>query len=327
MQSFPFPPPLHLSANLPVMPPAPPSFRSSPGLAKGLALVQTRAFPFWLFLGLLYGQLALALIPSWSDGTYYDYGFLVPFLVPAFFLARWKESAPDTDSLTHSLRQISTSLPMALLLLLGLAGITLLRLIQGADSGWRPPLYLHALVILGITFVLLYRLQGKSAFTYWPCAIILLMAIPLPSALEFSLIRNLTTGVVEFALFVNRMMGLPLESSGETIFANGIPLHVSDGCSGIRSFQSGVFAGFVLGEYLRLSMVSRGLLVASSLGIAFLMNGFRVIYLVQHAVAYPGADLQKVHDISGYFSLTATFLLIGAGGWLLGRMERKLSTA
>ena len=128
---------------------------------------------------------------------------------------------------------------------------------------------------------------------------------------------------VIFAFFIGMHVGGG-ESSGETIFANGIPLHVSDGCSGIRSFQSGVFAGFVLGEYLRLLLFSRLFLLASSLGIAFLMNGFRVIYLVQHAVAYPDADLQKVHDISGYVSLTATFLLIGAGGWLLGRMERKL---
>jgi exosortase/archaeosortase family protein len=146
--------------------------------------------------------------------------------------------------------------------------------------------------------------------------------VPLPSRVEFSLIKGLTDGVLDFALFANRMTGLPLESSGETIIADGIPLHVSDGCSGIRSFQSGIFAGFVLGEFLRLGLISRALLVASGLGLAFFMNGFRVIYLVRHAVAHPDADLQKVHDVSGYVSLTLTFVLIAATGWGLLKLTR-----
>jgi exosortase/archaeosortase family protein len=145
--------------------------------------------------------------------------------------------------------------------------------------------------------------------------------------LEFSLIRWLTEGVMEFALFVNRMMGLPLMSQGETIFANGIPLQVSDGCSGIRSFQSGIFAGFVLGEFLRLPFFSRLILLASGLGLAFFMNGCRVIYLVRHAVAHPGADLQKVHDISGYVSLTLTFVLIASVGWLLSQAAERMKKA
>jgi exosortase/archaeosortase family protein len=300
------------------------SLFSSPEMMQFRELAKTRAFGLWLFLSFLYGQLALALLPSWSDGTYYDYGFLVPFLAPLFFLTRWKETGPDAAKLDRALRGMTSQWWVMPMVFLSILVVTVLRLVQGADSGWRTPLYLHAVTVLGITFLLLFRLQGKSAITYWPCAIVVLLAVPLPSNLEFSLIHSLTAGVMEFALFVNRMMGLPLASSGETIFANGIPLHVSDGCSGIRSFQSGVFAGFVLGEFLRLSLFSRFFLVAGSLGLAFLMNGCRVIYLVQHAVAYPEADLQKVHDISGYVSLTATFLLIGGVGWLIAKIEKRL---
>jgi exosortase/archaeosortase family protein len=288
------------------------------------ALAGTRAFAFWSFLSLLYVQLAFALMPSWSDGTYYDYGWLVPFLAPFFFLTRWRESGLDAAQLDERLRRLAVSLPMMGLVLAGVALITLLRMTQGADSGWRTPLYLHAFTVLGLTAALLFRLQGRSAISYWACAITVLLAVPLPSQLEFSLIHGLTTGVLEFALFVNRMLGLPLMSQGETIFANGIPLQVSDGCSGIRSFQSGIFAGFVLGEFLRLPLLSRLVLLASGLGLAFFMNGCRVIYLVRHAVAYPGSDLQKVHDLSGYVSLTLTFVLIATVGWLLGRLDESM---
>jgi exosortase len=301
----------------------PPTSPSHPDLSLSEP-VKARALAFRVFLGLLYAQLALALVPSWNDGTYYDYGFLVPFLVPDFFLSRWKECGPDAATLDRGLRRLGSSVPLALTLLAGILFIGLMRLTQWADSGWRTPLYLHAFAVLFLTAVLLFRLQGRSAANYWACAVIVLMAVPLPSGIEHSLIRNLTMGVLEFALFINRMLGLPLESSGETIFANGIPLQVSDGCSGIRSFQSGIFAGFVLGEFLRLSAVSRLLLFGSGLGLAFLMNGCRVIYLVRHAVAHPDADLQKIHDISGYVSLSLTFVLILGTGWSLSAIETRV---
>ncbi len=283
-----------------------------------------RALAFRVFLGLLYAQLALALIPSWNDGTYYDYGFLVPILVPYFFLIRWRETGPDAAQLDRSLRRLARSLPFTLLLLISILFIGLMRLTQGADSGWRTPLYLHAFAVLSLTAGLLFFIQGRTVWHYWACAVIVLLAVPLPSGIEKTLIQNLTLGVLEFALFVNRMLGLPLERSGETIFANGIPLQVSDGCSGIRSFQSGVFAGFVLGEFLRLSAFSRILLFASGLGFAFLMNGCRVIYLVRHAVSHPDANLQKVHDITGYVTLSLTFVLIAGAGWLFARIEARL---
>jgi exosortase/archaeosortase family protein len=75
---------------------------------------------------------------------------------------------------------------------------------------------------------------------------------------------------------------------------------------------------------MRLPLVSRLVLLVSGFGLAFLMNGGRVIYLVRHAVAHPGADLEKVHDISGYVSLTLTFVLIGTAGWLLGRLDESM---
>lgn len=290
------------------------------------SLAGTRAFAFWAFLSVIYGQLALSLIPIWSDGTYYDYGWLSLVLVPVFFLARWRESGPDAATLDDHLRRMAVSLPVMGSVLVSILLILLLRMTQWADSSWRPPLILHGLTVLALTAFLLYRLQGRSIAAYWGCAVVVLLVVPLPMRWEFVLIHWLTEGVMEFALFVNRMMGLPLMSQGETIFANGIPLQVSDGCSGIRSFQSGIFAGFALGEFLRLPLVSRLILLASGLGFAFLMNGCRVIYLVRHAVAHPESDLDKVHDTTGYVTLTITFLLIAGMGWLLARIDERLKS-
>ncbi len=297
--------------------------------SKGLKSIQgrfaTRTFAFWAFLSLLHLQLAMALMPTWNDGTYYDYGFLIPFLLPYLFMQRWAESGLTETQLDEGLRRLTRQPFVILMVGAALLLITLLRMTQWADSGWRTPLYLHASVVLGLTVILMAMLQGRRIIAYTGCGLLVILAVPLPTNFEKSLIQGLTVGVLETALFVNRMLGLPLESSGETIYANGIPLQVSDGCSGIRSFQSGIFAGFVLGEYLRLKIAPRILLVASGLGFAFVMNCIRVIYLVRHAVAHPGADLQKVHDISGYFSLSFTFLLIAGFGWLLLKVQLRIT--
>ncbi len=50
----------------------------------------------------------------------------------------------------------------------------------------------------------------------------------------------------------------------------------------------------------------------------------RLDAFLAHAVAHPDADLQKVHDISGYVSLSLTFILIAGAGWLLAKIETKL---
>lgn len=295
--------------------------------AKGISpwseRIGTRTFALAAFFSLLHLQLALALMPTWADGTYYDYGFLVPLLLPYLFLQRWGESGLNPSELENAAGRLGRNVPVIVMVVATLVAITLLRMTQWADSGWRTPLYLHAFVVLGLSVVMLAMLLGKRIVAFTGCALLVVLAVPLPTNFEKSLIHGLTVGVLETSLFVNRMLGLPLMSSGETIYANGIPLQVSDGCSGIRSFQSGIFAGFVLGEFLRLPIVSRVMLLASGLGFAFLMNCARVIYLVRHAVSHPDADLQKIHDISGYVSLTATFLLIAGLAALLLKLERR----
>ncbi|MEM9283870.1 MAG: archaeosortase/exosortase family protein, partial [Verrucomicrobiota bacterium] len=135
-----------------------------------------------------------------------------------------------------------------------------------------------------------------------------------------------TERVMEAAVGYNRFMGYPLTMAGETIFANGIPLQVSEGCSGIRSFQSSVFAGFVIGEFLRLKWHSRILLVLLGAGLAFLGNCGRVIFLVHHAFQHGDENLQKLHDVSGYVSLAATLAAIVGLGLLIDKFQSRHST-
>ena len=275
---------------------------------------------FWGFLALLWGQFFWALYPSWMDGTYYDYGLIVPFLSVYFFMTRWKEIPRTPDQMAPRIEQSGRHPLTWIALLLVVAVTTLLRLIESVDTGWRLPLYLHGGIVMLTTALFLARLLGWSNLAaFWSVAGLVVLAIPLPSGVESSLIHQLTAGVVDVSVFANRMAGLPVMNSGETLFVNGVPLQVSEGCSGIRSFQSSLFAGFVLGEFMRLGLLGRGALVILSLVTAFLMNCLRVIFLVQYAAGHPEADLDHIHDQSGYVSLTLTFGVIVGLAYLLGR--------
>lgn len=280
--------------------------------------------PFWVFLSLLWGQFFLALYPSWADGTYYDYGFLVPPLLVYFFFVRWKslktKSAPgieDQDSHPLTALQISIAV-IAIFLLLAL------RLIETIDSGWRLPLYLHGFIVLAVSTVLLASRTGRKGITHFsPVALLAFFAVPLPSSVEVILIQRLTDSVTDTAVFANQWMGYPVVASGQTLLVNSIPLHVSEGCSGIRSFQGSIFAGFVAGEFFLLPVVHRIVLIASGLIIAFVANTTRVVYLVRHAALKGDDSLEAIHDVSGYVSLTATLLLLVGIAWWFSTMNSR----
>jgi len=273
-----------------------------------------------VFLLLLFGQLFLALWPTWDDGTYYDYGMLVPIVAPILFLWRWREIDRPPDQIAAALKALGRAPSTWILLVAGFLLVTFLRLIESVDSGWRAPLYLHWFTVWLVAAWLLSRLIGFSHLgRFLPVVVVTLLAVPLPSAVESSLIHGLTEGVAELSVTANLYMGFPVVRSGETLFAAGLPLQVSEGCSGIRSFQSSIFAGFLIGEFLRLGWIARIFLVASGVAIAFLANSGRVIFLVRHAFLDGQASLDKLHDVSGYVSLGATLVTIVLLGLLLER--------
>ncbi len=280
--------------------------------------------PFWVFLGLWFGQLFLSLIPSWADGTYYDYGFLVPPIAVMMFLGRWNEIVPKSDY-QRILSSIANTLRSPVIWFFGIAAlvaVTLLRLIESVDSGWRVPLYLHWVIVWAFVGLLFSRfLTPRETLQFTPILVLTLLGIPLPSFIEHSLIQGLTDQVIETSVALNRFGGYPLDISGQTIFANGIPLRVSDGCSGIRSFQSSIFAGFVIGELLRLKWFIRIFLIIAGGTVAFLGNCARVVFLVKHVFDHGDVDLQKLHDISGYVSLTLTLVVILGIGFILERYK------
>jgi len=247
--------------------------------------------------GLLWLQLALALHPWWSDGSYYDYGWLVPPLAAWCLWARW-ETLP-----TPSRRLRGGPLPAGWLLLLAVAitGIAFLRLLERSDPLWRIPIWMHALTVAGLWHFLLHRLTGKSLY-FLPVTILALTAVPLPPMIENALIRRLTELVLAYSVPVARALGMPVEMAGTALTAQGRVLQIDDGCSGIRSFQSLLMISVFFGEFFRLAWWKRLAMVASGIAAAFIFNGLRTVTLTWIFFERGEARFHEFHDFVGMVS-------------------------
>ena len=64
-------------------------------------------------------------------------------------------------------------------------------------------------------------------------------------------------------------------------------------------------------------------MIVSGAAFAFVGNSARVVYLVRHAFKHGEENLQKLHDISGYVSLTLTLAAIIGFGLLIDQVQSK----
>ena len=68
-------------------------------------------------------------------------------------------------------------------------------------------------------------------------------------------------------------------------------------------------------------------MIGAGAAFAFIGNSARVVYLVRHAFKHGEENLQKLHDISGYVSLTITLAAIIGLGLLIDKLQPKPKSA
>lgn len=269
-----------------------------------------------LFLVLLWGQLFYALHPNWMDQSYYDYGWLLPPLIIYFAINRWRElpspgAPPDTSPRW-----------LWILITLLIVGLIPIRFLEHVDSYWRLPLWLHGLFVLGITHFGIALLVGKRQSIHLiPVTSLILLAIPFPGRIEDPFVSGLTTLVLDFTSNILPLAGYPVAQAGSSFVVNGELLDVSEGCSGIRSFQSCITAAIVLGELQRFSLLKRGFFLLAGIGIGIFINSLRVFTLIRITHEEGRAAMDAAHDRVGLWAAIITYFLIGLISWLLDRFS------
>jgi len=269
------------------------------------------AFPA-LFLVLLWLQLFLSLMPFWSLGTYYDYGWFVPLASAWFFWKRWPTATKG--SLNPSPLPWPKSLDAALLSALVAAVILLflIRVVGRYDLFWRPPRLFHFALVGMIHHVVLARFLGwRNSVYFLPITVLCLTAVPLPYQVEQAFIQRMTQNLMVAAEPLCLFLGLPVELSGSAFTMNGEVLQVDEGCSGIRSFQSLFMTSVFVGELFLLGWIGRMTLVLLGVLFAFVFNTLRVLVLTGVFFRFGEDAFHAWHDSVGMttFALSAVALL------------------
>jgi exosortase len=270
-----------------------------------------------------------SLVPSWRFGEYYEYGFMVPPLAFAFAWQRvglmaGVEARPWQPGKRWDLLMTVGWLLLALTMIP-------LRMIETGDPLWRPPLHLHGIAVTAVTHLLLARIKGwRFSIFLMPVTLFAWSAVPYLGQIEAALVRNLTGIVISLSREGFLLFGQPVEQIGERLILGGEVVDVTDGCSGIRSFQSLLMAALFFGELLGLKAGWRVMMVAVAVGIAILTNTGRAIYLASVRFSRGPEAFEAVHDSAGHvaFGLAALVMLVTAklftGTWFTPRNRKRV---
>jgi len=250
----------------------------------------------------------LAASYAWGHGEYYDYGWFVPPAALWLMLRRWQ-----------SLQTAMTLPPRRVVLVsaaLLLPWILVLRVLGYADPSWRLPMVLLGLTAAGASHLLLAVSRGwrVSAGFLW-ITLLLLSALPWPTVVETEIVHHLTQGVVTAVADVFEMLGKPVEVLGDRLRLYDMTVEVTDGCSGVRSFQSFVMATWFFAELQRLRLSRALILLACACTVAFAVNMARTYALAQIRFTLGREAFDQAHNALGLlaFGISGLFFYLLSG--------------
>ncbi len=272
-----------------------------------------------LFIVVPFAYLWLRLIDNlrveWSINPQYSYGWAVPLLCAGLVARRWHGAAEISQ------RDFGRQLPLAAFFFLAFLYLPI-RLLEAATPEWRPIQWALACVAIGLTLCAVELNSGRGWLRQLVFPIcFFLVAIPWPTLLEAPVIQTLSRANASIVVEVAGVLGVPAVQHGNLIEVSSGMVGIDEACSGIRSFQSSLMISLFLGEFYRLGVVRRLLLVPSAFLLAFSFNVCRTTFLTLIAAKQGVAAVAKYHDPAGLVILLGCIAGILGFSWLLKRKE------
>jgi exosortase len=254
---------------------------------------------FWLLL-------FIRIHTEWIVNDLYAYGWAVPFLAMYLFAERWRDRpAPAAD------RPPSLWLVVPVLLLLAYLP---LRVVNEANPDWVKINVAMTCVVAGFSLCALYAM-GRFRYV-WHFAFPILFvftALPWPVAVEENIVQTLTRWNTLVSADTLTLCGIPAINRGNLIQIGDTWVNVAEACSGIRSLQTSFMMSLFLGEFYRMGIFLRVLLMASSFVVAFTLNIGRTTTLTYIAGTRGNDVMEEWHDTVGTIVMVACL----AGLWFL----------
>lgn len=254
---------------------------------------------FWLLL-------FVRIHTEWIVNDLYAYGWAVPFLAIYLFVERWRDRpAPAAD------RPPSLWLIIPVLLLLSYLP---LRVVNEANPDWVKVNVMMTCVVAGFSFCALYAMGRFRYMWHFGFPILFVFtALPWPVAVEENIVQTLTRWNTLVSADTLTLCGIPAINRGNLIQIGDTWVNVAEACSGIRSLQTSFMMSLFLGEFYRMGIFLRILLMASSFVVAFVLNIGRTTTLTYIAGTRGNDVMEEWHDTVGTIVMVACL----AGLWFL----------
>jgi exosortase len=258
------------------------------------------------------GTIALAIVvfapvlyymgEQWALDPNYSHGFLiVPLALYFAFERRGKLRRAPIEPSWWGLAPLALG---ALALLVGRLGVELMSMRVA-----------FVLTLIGLNLLLLgWHVFRVLAF---PLLFLFLM-VPLPQSLVNVIAFPLQLIAADLAVSTLQAFGDPVLREGNIIHLPEGQLFVAEACSGLRSLMALGTLGVVFAYFFRKTWYERAILIASTLPIAVLVNGFRV-WLTSFLSLRYGEDMATgvIHQTEGFFTFGLALALLLAEARLL----------
>lgn len=246
---------------------------------------------------------------EWSVNPVYSYGWAVPFLAGYLFWSRWQDRPAAGSRFSREWFVVG-----AIVLL---AGFLPVRVVQEANPDWVRINWLMASLWIGLALLTLGRLGGAPYIRYFIFPLLFCFtALPWPVWMEESLSQNLMRLNAGMSAEILTMLGTPAMAKGNLIQVADRWVNVEEACSGIRSLQTAFMMSLFLGEFYRVNVLRRVILLVASFAVAFIVNLIRTVVLTNFAKT---DSIARWHDTVG----TIAMVVCLAALWGLAELIQK----
>lgn len=259
-----------------------------------------------IFIGFVWFLLFRRLYTEWTVNSLYSYGWFVPALAGFLFFERWRDRPPNAADRPHPLFLV---LPCLLLL-----AYLPIRIVNEANPDWVKVNFYFTASVVALMLCALYALGRLRTVWHFAFPILFVFtAMPWPVWMEENIVQTLTRWNTAVSADSLTLCGTPAIASGNLINVGSTWVNVAEACSGIRSLQTAFMMSLFLGEFYRLRLPLRALLMGSSFAVVFLLNIGRTMTLTYVAGTSGNDAMEKWHDTLGNIVMVAGLLSL----WLL----------
>ncbi|MGI8891790.1 MAG: exosortase/archaeosortase family protein [Chthoniobacterales bacterium] len=264
---------------------------------------------------LLWLEVILQLQSEWSLNPQYGYGWTVPFLAAWLSYQRWLQRPTPAPSRWPGLT-ISVLILTATILLPA-------RWISVANPDWRMLSWTLALVAVVLSLGAVHLAGGIRWTRHFAFPILFfLVAVPWPVQFEQAVVQSLMRADTAVTIQILNVIGTLAVQHGNVIELGTGQVGIDDACTGVRSLQATFMIALFLGEFYRMSLGRRVILVVAGALIAFVCNIGRTFLLCEIAANSGTEAIHRWHDPAGFTILgICLFALWGLSLWLKPRLS------